>query len=176
MEAGIEARVHPCMVPESAPIARVDRSPCEPATLQHRLDESAQRLRRDRVGEREALQIIERRRGHVVAWIDGVDPRKSSIKIAMCGAEGTGGPSCLTSMPSSNRGAASSRPVPGKARSASDATVSMTPSFASDLDVRLATPNFGTIVGDVGFGGIFYFLVDAQQIGLADVYWNIKKN
>ena len=30
--------------------------------------------------------------------------------IAMCGADGTGGPSCLTSMPSSNRGAASSRP------------------------------------------------------------------
>ena len=30
--------------------------------------------------------------------------------IAMCGAEGTGGPSCRTSMPSSNRGAASSRP------------------------------------------------------------------
>ena len=30
--------------------------------------------------------------------------------IAMCGADGTGGPSCRTSMPSSNRGAASSRP------------------------------------------------------------------
>ena len=30
--------------------------------------------------------------------------------MAMCGAEGTGGPSCRTSMPSSNRGAASSRP------------------------------------------------------------------
>ena len=30
--------------------------------------------------------------------------------IAMCGAEGTGGPSCRISMPSSNRGAASSRP------------------------------------------------------------------
>jgi hypothetical protein len=30
--------------------------------------------------------------------------------IAMCGADGTGGPSCRTSMPSSNRGAASNRP------------------------------------------------------------------
>lgn len=46
-------------------------------------------------------------------------------------------------------------------------SLDMTPSFASDLDVRLATSNFGTVTGDVAFGGVFYFLVDAQQVGLA---------
>jgi proline racemase len=52
----------------------------------------------------------------------------------------------------------------GRCRSVS---LDMTPSFAAELDVRLATPSFGTIIGDVGFGGIFYFLVDAKQVGLA---------
>jgi proline racemase len=46
-------------------------------------------------------------------------------------------------------------------------SLDMTPSFASDLDVRLATPNLGTVTGDVAFGGVFYFLVDVQQVGLA---------
>jgi proline racemase len=46
-------------------------------------------------------------------------------------------------------------------------SLDMTPSFASDLDVRLITSNFGTVIGDVAFGGVFYFLVDAQQVGLA---------
>ncbi len=46
-------------------------------------------------------------------------------------------------------------------------SLDMTPSFAGELDVRLTTPNVGTVTGDVAFGGIFYFLVDAQQVGLA---------
>lgn len=46
-------------------------------------------------------------------------------------------------------------------------SLDMTPSFASELDVRLVTPSFGTVTGDVAFGGVFYFLVDAQQVGLA---------
>jgi proline racemase len=45
-------------------------------------------------------------------------------------------------------------------------SLDMTPSFAGDLDVRLVAPNFGTVTGDVAFGGVFYFLVDAQQVGL----------
>jgi len=52
----------------------------------------------------------------------------------------------------------------GRCRSVS---LEMPPSFASDLDVRLVTSNFGTVTGDVAFGGVFYFLVDAQQVGLA---------
>jgi proline racemase len=46
-------------------------------------------------------------------------------------------------------------------------SLDMTPSFASDLDVQLVTPSFGTVTGDVAFGGVFYFLVDVQQVGLS---------
>ena len=46
-------------------------------------------------------------------------------------------------------------------------SLDMTPSFAVELDVRLATAGFGTINGDIAFGGIFYFLVDAEQVGLS---------
>jgi proline racemase len=43
----------------------------------------------------------------------------------------------------------------------------MPASFALDLDVAVSTPNFGRVVGDVAFGGVFYFLVDADQLGLS---------
>jgi proline racemase len=52
----------------------------------------------------------------------------------------------------------------GRCRSVS---LDMPASFASDLDVRLATSSLGTVTGDVAFGGVFYFLVDARQVGMA---------
>jgi proline racemase len=45
-------------------------------------------------------------------------------------------------------------------------SLDMTPSFAADLDVRLVTSNFGAVSGDIAFGGVFYFMVDAEQVGL----------
>ena len=47
-----------------------------------------------------------------------------------------------------------------------EVTLDMPPSFAQELDVRLATPSMGTVVGDVAFGGVYYFLVDVAQLGL----------
>jgi hypothetical protein len=43
-----------------------------PATLEHRLDEPAQRLRGDGVGERQALQVVEHGVGHVGMRIERV--------------------------------------------------------------------------------------------------------
>jgi proline racemase len=43
----------------------------------------------------------------------------------------------------------------------------MPPSFALDLDVAIEVPGIGRVVGDVAFGGVFYFLVDADQLGLS---------
>lgn len=39
--------------------------------------------------------------------------------------------------------------------------------FAEILDQKIVTPKWGSIVADIAFGGVFYALIDANQIGLA---------
>lgn len=46
-------------------------------------------------------------------------------------------------------------------------TLEMPESFAHALDVTFETPGFGTVRGDVAYGGVFYVLVDADAVGLA---------
>ncbi|MEZ5776677.1 MAG: proline racemase family protein, partial [Hyphomicrobiaceae bacterium] len=41
------------------------------------------------------------------------------------------------------------------------------PAFALGLDVPVKTPRWGTIKADIAFGGVFYGLVDAAEIGLS---------
>jgi proline racemase len=41
------------------------------------------------------------------------------------------------------------------------------PSFAEQLDCAIDTGTWGTIRADIAFGGVYYALVDADQIGLA---------
>lgn len=41
------------------------------------------------------------------------------------------------------------------------------PCFAELLDQKIETPRRGTISADISFGGVFYALVDAEQVGLA---------
>lgn len=45
--------------------------------------------------------------------------------------------------------------------------VNMTPAFVESLDLPLETPDWGNIKIDICFGGVFYALVDVQQIGLS---------
>ncbi|WP_421760433.1 proline racemase family protein [Devosia sp.] len=45
-------------------------------------------------------------------------------------------------------------------------TLTMNPSFAYDLDVSLDVPGLGKVKLDIGYGGIFYALIDAAQLGL----------
>jgi proline racemase len=40
------------------------------------------------------------------------------------------------------------------------------PCFAEILDQKIETPKWGTIIADIAFGGVFYALIDANQIGL----------
>jgi proline racemase len=40
------------------------------------------------------------------------------------------------------------------------------PCFAEILDQKIETPKWGTIIADIAFGGVFYALIDASQIGL----------
>ncbi|MDG3575333.1 4-hydroxyproline epimerase [Rhizobium sp. YJ-22] len=44
--------------------------------------------------------------------------------------------------------------------------LTMVPAFVHQLDVELDTPEWGRITGDICYGGIFYLLVDADQVGL----------
>jgi proline racemase len=44
--------------------------------------------------------------------------------------------------------------------------LTMVPSFVHELDVKLQTPEWGEIILDISYGGIFYGLVDVGQIGL----------
>lgn len=44
--------------------------------------------------------------------------------------------------------------------------LTMVPSFVHQLDVELETQAFGQVTFDVSYGGIFYALVDVQQVGL----------
>ncbi|MBB4953098.1 proline racemase [Agrobacterium vitis] len=45
-------------------------------------------------------------------------------------------------------------------------TLTMVPSFVHQLDARVATEQWGDINVDIAYGGIFYALVDAPQIGI----------
>ena len=46
-------------------------------------------------------------------------------------------------------------------------SLEMPPAFAAELDVRVQTPTLGIVKGDIAFGGVFYLLVDAEQVGLS---------
>jgi proline racemase len=48
------------------------------------------------------------------------------------------------------------------------------PCFAEALDQKIATPHWGTIHADIAFGGVFYALVDAGQLGLGIVPDNAR--
>ena len=41
----------------------------------------------------------------------------------------------------------------------------MTPAFVQDLDVTIDTERFGRVSADIAFGGVFYALVDVEQLG-----------
>ena len=45
-------------------------------------------------------------------------------------------------------------------------TLTMPPSFAHELDVELEVPGLGRVKLDIAYGGIFYALIDAAQLGL----------
>ena len=45
-------------------------------------------------------------------------------------------------------------------------TLTMNPSFAHELDVELEVPGLGRVKLDIAYGGIFYALIDAAQLGL----------
>lgn len=45
-------------------------------------------------------------------------------------------------------------------------TLTMNPSFAYDLDVTVEVDGLGKVKVDIGYGGIFYGLIDAAQLGL----------
>lgn len=49
------------------------------------------------------------------------------------------------------------------------------PSFALALDAAVRTADFGTIPVDVAFGGVFYALVDAGQVGLTITPANARR-
>ena len=40
------------------------------------------------------------------------------------------------------------------------------PSFAAALDVAIDVPGYGSLIVDVGYGGAFYALIDASQLGI----------
>ena len=42
----------------------------------------------------------------------------------------------------------------------------MVPAFVEALDLEIATDNWGPVKADICFGGVFYALVDVDQIGL----------
>jgi proline racemase len=45
-------------------------------------------------------------------------------------------------------------------------SLDMVPSFVEQLDVPIETADFGVIKADIAFGGVYYALVDVDQIGL----------
>ncbi|SON54353.1 Proline racemase [Hartmannibacter diazotrophicus] len=49
---------------------------------------------------------------------------------------------------------------------AASVTLEMPASFLYRRDVQLTTPSFGTVCGDIAFGGDFYFIVEAADLGL----------
>jgi proline racemase len=45
-------------------------------------------------------------------------------------------------------------------------TLDMVPAFVEQLDVEIETEAFGTIKADIAFGGVYYALIDVDQVGL----------
>jgi proline racemase len=45
-------------------------------------------------------------------------------------------------------------------------SLDMVPSFVEQLDAKVETADFGVIKADIAFGGVYYALVDVDQIGL----------
>ena len=45
-------------------------------------------------------------------------------------------------------------------------SLDMVPAFVEQLDAELVTPDFGTLKVDLAFGGVFYGLIDVEQVGL----------
>jgi proline racemase len=48
-----------------------------------------------------------------------------------------------------------------------DVSLDMVPAFVEQLDVAIETEAFGTLKADIAFGGVYYALVDVEQIGLS---------
>ena len=48
------------------------------------------------------------------------------------------------------------------------------PAFALEIGARVDTPRWGRITADIAFGGVFYALVDAHEVGLAIVPENAR--
>ncbi|MFM0194375.1 proline racemase family protein [Paraburkholderia strydomiana] len=45
-------------------------------------------------------------------------------------------------------------------------SLDMVPSFVEQLDFSFETPKFGRIRADIAFGGVYYALIDVEQVGL----------
>ncbi|BBU31560.1 proline racemase [Burkholderia sp. THE68] len=45
-------------------------------------------------------------------------------------------------------------------------SLDMVPAFVEQLDVNVETARFGTIKADIAFGGVYYALIDVDQVGL----------
>ena len=45
-------------------------------------------------------------------------------------------------------------------------SLDMVPAFVEHLDLEIETPEFGRIRADIAFGGVYYALVDVDQVGL----------
>jgi len=46
-------------------------------------------------------------------------------------------------------------------------SLDMVPSFVEHLDAVIQTDEFGTIKADIAFGGVYYALIDVEQVGLS---------
>ena len=61
--------------------------------------------------------------------------------------------------------------VTAKARCADGRCLSvsldMVPAFVEQLDVAIETEAFGTLKADIAFGGVYYALIDVEQVGLS---------
>lgn len=54
-------------------------------------------------------------------------------------------------------------------------TLTMNPSYAHELDAKLEVDGVGPVTVDIGYGGIFYALIDAAQLGLEITPENARK-
>jgi len=54
-------------------------------------------------------------------------------------------------------------------------SLDMPPSFVSAMDLEIKTDDFGLIKTDIAFGGCWYALIDAQQLGLSIEPHNARK-
>ncbi|MBN3787325.1 proline racemase family protein [Burkholderia sp. Ac-20353] len=54
-------------------------------------------------------------------------------------------------------------------------SLDMVPAFVEQLDVPIKTDEFGEIRADIAFGGVYYALVDADQVGLEIVPRNARR-